>query len=498
MNRVSISTPVPMPCPAWIKQLAAIHPDDLTLEERAALDAHVQSCESCAAVLAEYRRMDVGILALPPVLPLQKLPAELQESPAFPSIPRAPLRPLPLLPSYRANRWARAVSVLAAVLVVGAIIGGFALLLTKHQSQIGGTGAGKVIFVASRGSDGTIYALDPSDGTMLWQYNIGQKLSGDLIASNGSVYAIAGNHAYALNENDGSLRWTSPAIQGGALPPMFSDGNAVYLSSPTAVYALSAKDGHMLWSRSSPGCSSCSAAFAAVQDGVAYAYLDGLYALNASNGTVLWHHPELQFTTPSFAVAEGKVYVPEEHAGKVAELRASDGTLLHTFTYLKDQPIEMIVSNGILYVDSGGQETYAIQVSDDSVLWQDDFRQNKRFGSFIFGLSAADESGLYFAFTTVAVDSIQPVSSSGSPIAGATPSTSSAASTQVYALNAGDGLIRWYWRPSNNPGSASNALVLNGTVYVSIGDSLYALNATNGKQLWVLTEQSPLSSPVTG
>lgn len=498
MNRMNIHTPIPMPCPVWAELLAAVHPDDLKPEEREALNAHIQSCESCAAVLAEYRRMDAGILALPPVLPLQKLPAEPQELPAFPSIVPASQKLSPPRPSQRVKRWARAASVLAAVLVVGAIIGGFALLLTKHQSQTGGAGAGQVIFVASRGNDGTVYAVHPSDGAILWQYGIGQKLSGDLAASNGEVYASASNHVYAINISDGSLRWTSPAIQGGALPPMFADGNAVYLSSPTAVYALSSKDGHVLWSRSSPGCSSCSAAFAAVQDGVAYAYLDGLYALNASDGKVLWHHPELQFTTRSFAVADGKVYVPEEHAGKVVELRASDGTFLHTFTYLKDQPIEMLVSNGVLYVDSGGQEMYALQVSDDSVLWHDVFRHNKRFGDFIFGLSAADDSGLYFAFTTAVVDSIQPVSSSGSPIAGATPSTSSAASTQVYALNVGDGLIRWYWRPSNNPGSASNALALNGTVYVSIGDSLYALNATNGKQLWVLTEQSPLSSPVTG
>jgi outer membrane protein assembly factor BamB len=59
-------------------------------------------------------------------------------------------------------------------------------------------------------------------------------------------------------------------------------------------------------------------------------------------------------------------------------------------------------------------------------------------------------------------------------------------STQVYALNVSNGLIRWYWQPVSNTGDASNALALNRTIYVSVGNSLYALDADNGEQVWFI------------
>src|SRR6266852_2239290 len=58
------------PCPEWEKQLAALHPDDLTPNERAALEAHVATCLPCATTLAEYQRltklMREALIMLPP------------------------------------------------------------------------------------------------------------------------------------------------------------------------------------------------------------------------------------------------------------------------------------------------------------------------------------------------------------------------------------------------------------------------------------------------
>lgn len=55
---------LPQPCARWADLLAA-HPDDLSTEERRALDAHVASCQACVAVRADYQRMSARIRSLP-------------------------------------------------------------------------------------------------------------------------------------------------------------------------------------------------------------------------------------------------------------------------------------------------------------------------------------------------------------------------------------------------------------------------------------------------
>jgi serine/threonine protein kinase len=68
-----MNTPMPVPCPQWENQLAALHPDDLSSTERKALAAHTAVCPACAAVLADYRRLQElarQVLIFPPPLPL--------------------------------------------------------------------------------------------------------------------------------------------------------------------------------------------------------------------------------------------------------------------------------------------------------------------------------------------------------------------------------------------------------------------------------------------
>lgn len=53
------------PCPEWEEKLAATHPDDLTVEERIALEEHLKTCPSCAAVRKLDRILDIVIHDLP-------------------------------------------------------------------------------------------------------------------------------------------------------------------------------------------------------------------------------------------------------------------------------------------------------------------------------------------------------------------------------------------------------------------------------------------------
>ena len=62
------------PCLAWREQLALRH-EDLSDAEQQALDAHVQSCKTCAAALADYHFFEARLDALPPsaIMPLPRL-----------------------------------------------------------------------------------------------------------------------------------------------------------------------------------------------------------------------------------------------------------------------------------------------------------------------------------------------------------------------------------------------------------------------------------------
>src|SRR5579872_4902297 len=283
---------MPVPCATWVDKLAA-QPGDLTTEERAALASHILTCPSCAAVQAVYSTMDASILALPPVAPLAELPyiyGMAGESGAGEDRHKAPPSALhpPLVPTgrrrttktvpdrQRSHRWMRIVSGLAAVLVVGALLGGFLLLFNAHHAQVGGNAGGQTIFTLSDESDGTVYALNQGDGSIEWQYSIHSKLTGALVASNDTLYVGAyDRYVYALRKSDGTLLWSSPATSEDATAPTFVDKTAVYGSSLTTIFALSIKDGHLLWSHQSPRCNTCVATFVATGNGTLYAYMDG-------------------------------------------------------------------------------------------------------------------------------------------------------------------------------------------------------------------------------
>ncbi len=65
------------PCDEWAEMLAVGTAAELSSAARAALQAHLATCAACAAVKADYLRMDAHIRALPAARPLDGLPPAL-------------------------------------------------------------------------------------------------------------------------------------------------------------------------------------------------------------------------------------------------------------------------------------------------------------------------------------------------------------------------------------------------------------------------------------
>lgn len=133
------------------EQLSAFLDKQLTPQEQAFFDAHLQSCQHCQGVLGELRRTVVLLHAMPqPQLPRSfTLPAGISHIPATrPQSQQRRVQP------YRLQRAMRAVSTLAAVVAIVFILSG--LLTNVHLSSNGATSAGSVPLFGT--DNGTVHS----------------------------------------------------------------------------------------------------------------------------------------------------------------------------------------------------------------------------------------------------------------------------------------------------------------------------------------------------
>ncbi len=391
----------------------------------------------------------------------------------------SPVEPSAKGPASRKARFIRAVSSMAAILVVGALIASFVILLSHRSPASGGPAsitpppAPLAVYVGLDAKDGTAYALRPADGTILWQRKIdqgGQTFAQEPTISHGIVYFSSNNGSiYALRASDGSLLWHHSL---GGIPdqPVGGDGTVVYVgASNGAVYALRTSDGSQLWRRPMP---TPNAFVIAVINGQVYAYSDALYALRASDGSVIWHNETVKFSSRSLIISNGKVYIPSLLTG-IDVLRASDGQFLRL---LPIQAVAMASANGILYIS--GAALYAVRTSDDSTLWQAQ-------SDCLTGRFSLSNGVIYMSVSSVT-------------------SNSDKISTDVCALRSGNGKQLWRWHTSAVQG-ITIPQVADGRVYFSTGvsagntvDGLYALNASNGAVLWHAFQGKLLDGPAVG
>jgi glycosyltransferase involved in cell wall biosynthesis len=77
------------PCPEWAEKLAAFYSGDLTPSDQEALDAHIASCQTCAAVLADYHNMDECIHRALSAQPLPSFTPQLLQPDLAPALEKS-------------------------------------------------------------------------------------------------------------------------------------------------------------------------------------------------------------------------------------------------------------------------------------------------------------------------------------------------------------------------------------------------------------------------
>ena len=302
--------------------------------------------------------------------------------------------------------------------------------------------------------DGTVYittmntssllALRATDGKLLWKHTPQNNIAG-VVVNNGEVYittaTLSSDSApkgalYALQASNGSLRWHAQLADGFFFEPMLLNGviyvvvsNDLKANNPTPPKIPS----------------------------------DTLYAVQASDGKVLWHSQTwTKQVTPLLQGSDGVVYIvttvfsqttnPFPYVSAVEAFRAKDGTPLwhHQLSALRSGLIKV---GGMLYTfDLYGGYIDALQASDGTILWSHHERVSNQQPQIF-----ADDERVYLVN-----------------------------SASIEVLKASDGGVVWSKTYQNG-----NILfrLANGIVYVTTGadpqnSSVCAQQANTGIQLW--------------
>jgi outer membrane protein assembly factor BamB/tRNA A-37 threonylcarbamoyl transferase component Bud32 len=258
---------------------------------------------------------------------------------------------------------------------------------TGDEVRSSPTVAGEQVYVGSY--DGNLYAVNRSDGAVIWRAPGGRGIcSTPAVTGQLVIYGSEDSSVYAVDRATGRRVW---AFRTG-LPVRSSPrvaGDHVYIGSDDGyLYCLELKGGALVWRtrtwshvRSSP----------VILGGmVAVGSDDGyLYAVDRDTGSVLWRFqaggpiiatPCAASDLLCFGAMDGSVYAVRPEGGERA-WRLPTG-----------QPVVASVSarDGIGYVGSVSGNVYAIRLADGEVIWQ--------FGdpSQVTSTAAVDEQCVYY------------------------------------------------------------------------------------------------------
>jgi len=209
-------------------------------------------------------------------------------------------------------------------------------------------------------SDWNVYALNAATGALLWKYTTQSYVDSSPAVANGMVYIGSSDHyLYALDASSGSLVWkymTFGVIQSA---PSVS-GNNVYFGSSSPdlyFYALNATTGTLVWkSQMNPIGEGAVRNSPAVANGLVYVAdeYEYLYAFNASTGAVVWKYSPGPFNleNASTVVANGVVYMTLLALDSVIAVDAHTGSQLWSYRGSENNSPASppIVANGVVYV----------------------------------------------------------------------------------------------------------------------------------------------------
>jgi outer membrane protein assembly factor BamB len=247
---------------------------------------------------------------------------------------------------------------------------------TIWSANIGGTygvgyaayDSGKVFVV---NHDGLMKAFDAANGTLLWSVNLpGQySFTSPPTAVNGIVYtggAGGGGTVYAVNETNGAVLWTMSVENGDDSSPAVIPGSVFVSYACPQAYAFNAVTGQLLWHRSSC-CEGGGGATPVVH--AAQVYVGESYCTPGTNGLVL--NPDTgalirgfnSDTAPAF-LGNLALYLQE---GTLRGVNAQNGQVLWSFAGDGGLFLAPLVVNQTIYIGSSSGTLFGLNASGQQI-----------------------------------------------------------------------------------------------------------------------------------
>lgn len=220
-------------------------------------------------------------------------------------------------------------------------------------------GHGLVFATALRGP---LIAYDADTGETVWTADIPDVARAAPVLA-GRVLYVSGTEGelYALDASTGTVRWSTPAESAiSDQSPTVAGGRVFHIRVRSHLTAYDAKTGEELWAKKYAIGGSLSAA-----RGKVFVPADPIVALDQATGDVVWSAPRDTFMLGAPAVADGLLFVPSG-AGLKA-LNVDTGALVWTApAYSVWSPA---VANGVVYASNLNGEWDAFDTQDGTLLW---------------------------------------------------------------------------------------------------------------------------------
>ncbi|HUJ39471.1 MAG TPA: PQQ-binding-like beta-propeller repeat protein [Candidatus Acidoferrales bacterium] len=189
--------------------------------------------------------------------------------------------------------------------------------------------------------DGGVYAIDASNGLMIWKFSTGDVVHASPAVVNGVVYIGSWDGKfYALDADSGQQKWS------------FQAGEDTFIHNQQGFQSS-----------------------AAVVDGVVYTGCrDGhVYALDAATGHKKWEYmTNLSWVNATPAVRDGLVYTATSDSGRFFALDAKTGRLRFNFDAKGQVFSSPALAGGLVYFGSATGRLYALDATSGALL--SDFR----------------------------------------------------------------------------------------------------------------------------
>ncbi|OQX22566.1 MAG: hypothetical protein BWK75_00405 [Candidatus Altiarchaeales archaeon A3] len=331
----------------------------------------------------------------------------------------------------------------------------------------------------------TRYSESPAPDTnrTKWIFDMGNLTGASPIIADDIVFAVTLYGAiYALNKSNGEVIWNH-TISGYIHNAPAVDKNIVFVGSSiypdTIVYALNKSTGELIWNHTiicggdrifSPTVVG-DKVFIGTKGYGSDACFDkyvNMLALNKLTGDVIWDYTVDDWIYTSPAVSNSMVFV-SSYNGKLYAFNESNGYLLWKYPTGDLYSSPMVINESIFfnswkrkYINSSPYLTstiYSLNVSDGNLIWN-------------YTTSGGSSQPLSYGYHKVFVE----------------------LNNYVYAFNESNGELIWNYSVN---GYCTSPAVADGIVFVSsTGKTIYALNASNGNLIWRYDTADTIMAPL--